>query len=280
MRPIAALFTFTVRQMLFSRKLWMTLLLLAAPSALIVTIRSVAPPVEDAGELWDRYHGSVQFLLVMVIIPLVCMVYGVGLIGSEVEGHTLAHLITRRMRRATVLLVKFAATALVLVVLSELALAALYACALAGYDVSSLTGAAPAHAHWSPGRDLLGYMATIPAGVVGFLAVFTLIGLLTAQPLALSVFYLIAMEVVMGNVPTGAQAYTLLHAQRVAMVYAIPELSDLFHHAEISAGLHDRLFPEGATGLPQLLGVVLAALVLSIVLVTVRELMPTKVARE
>ncbi len=280
MRPIAALFGFTIRQMLLSRKIWMTLLLLAAPCALILTIRSVAPPVEDAKELWEMYHVSVQFLLVMVILPLVCMVHGVGLIGSEVEGRTLVHLITRRLRRSTVLLVKYVATALLLAVLCDLALLALYCCTFARQDLPTLIAEAPSYTDWAPARELLCYLAIIPAGIVGFLAIFTLIGLLTAQPLALSVFYLIIVELIMGNIPAETQAYSLLHPLRLMMIAAIPKLINLFHEAEMSVEVFARLYPEGATGLPQLFGVVLVALVLSTLLVTIRELMPAKVIRE
>ncbi len=280
MRPIAALFGFTIRQTLLNRKVWMTVVLLVAPSALILIIRSAAPPMKDAAELWEIHHATVQFLLVMVILPLVCMVHGVGLIGSEVEGHTLVHLITRRMRRGTVLLVKFVATALLLAVLCDLALLALYLCTFTGRDLPTLIAEAPSYTSWTPVRDLVCYLAIIPAGVVGFLAIFTLIGLLTAQPLALSVFYLIIVELIMGNIPAGTQAYSLLHPLRVMMVGAIPKLISLFYEMEMSAEVRARLYPEGASGLPQLFGVVLVALVLSTLLVTIRELMPAKVIRE
>jgi len=44
--------------------------------------------------------------------------------------------------------------------------------------------------------------------------------------------------------------------------------------------LRDRLYPEGGTGLPTLLGVVVVALALAVMLATLRELVPKKIARE
>jgi len=78
------------------------------------------------------------FMLFPVVLPLVCLLYGSGLIGSEVEGRTLVYLVTRQMRRQTVLLVRFVAVALFLVVLLDLAVVAVHLCTVAGRDIASL----------------------------------------------------------------------------------------------------------------------------------------------
>jgi ABC-2 type transport system permease protein len=278
MTPMAALFGFTIRQTLLSRRIWLTLLLLAGPSALIVLVRAFAPAMTTADKLWEQYHGSLQFLLIPIILPLVCLVHGTGLIGSEVEGKTLVYLITRRMRRATVLLVKFVATGLVLAVLCDVAVLGVHVSTFAGQDVSALASHAPTYASWKPGHDLLCYLAVIPAGVAGFLAVFTLIGLLTRQALGLSVFYLIVVELIVGNVPAGVRANTLLHTLRETLAGAIPRLARIF--PDLPPDLRERLYPAGGTGLPALAIVVFVALALAGLLVSRRELMPSKIARE
>ena len=136
MGPIATLFLFTIRQTLWSRKIWLSLLVLSGPSALLLLIRNLAQhSMQGVEPLWQMYHVMVQFFLVMGLIPLVCMIYGTALIGAEVESRTFVYLITRRMRRGTVLLVKFIATALVLAVLCDLALVSVHLCALAGRDL-------------------------------------------------------------------------------------------------------------------------------------------------
>ena len=117
MGPILALFNFTMRQTLLHRRVWLAVLILAAPCVLHVAIRAVAPPIDEPQDMWEVYHVSALFLLMSVLIPLVCMVYGTALVGADVEAGTMVYLITRRMRRATVLLVKFVATSLVLAVL-------------------------------------------------------------------------------------------------------------------------------------------------------------------
>jgi len=100
MGPIAALFSFAIRQTLVNRKIWLTVLMLAAPCILVLVIRSVAPPIREAKSLWEMYHVLAHVLLVWVLVPLVCMMHGTALIGAEAEAGTIVHLITRRLRRS------------------------------------------------------------------------------------------------------------------------------------------------------------------------------------
>ncbi len=276
MRPIAALFLFTIRQTLLSRKIWMTVLLLAAPSALLLLIRCFAPPLKSAKELWEMYHVLTQFFLIMGLVPLVCLVHGTALIGAEVEARTMVYLITRRMRRATVLVVKFAATALVLAVLCDLAMIAVHFSALGGRNMTSIIAQSD-YGDWGPTGDLFCYLRVIPLAVLGFLAIFSLFGLLTAKPLSLSVLYLVTFELVLSNLPIRARVYTLLHQVRAIMAGPMPRVPDLY---ELSFEMRTELYAQNATAWPELLGVVLVAVILSCILVTLRELLPAKVSRE
>ena len=277
MGPIVALFKFTLFQKLVDRKIWLTLLLLASPCALVLLIRNFALDNAAPRELWETYHVPVQFLLMMVVLPLVCMLHGVSMITAEVEGQTLVYLITRRMRRATVLIVKFVATFLVLAVLSDLAMVALHMCNLAGLDERTRQAITGVHGGWNPASDLQWYLLiTIPAGVVGFLAIFTLIGMITAKPLSLSIFYIIVVELILSNLPIGARVYSLMHQVRVMSAGHIPNVSSLY---ELPPDLLP-LYASDQSGIPGFCGIVIVALVLSTVLVTIRELMPAKMSRE
>ena len=162
MGPITALFNFTIRQTLVNRKIWLTLLILAGPCALVILIRGFADPPPRGDDLWEMYHVLVQFFLVMGLVPLICLVHGTSLVGADVESRTVLYLITRRMRRATVFLVKFIATALVLVGLCDLGMIALHLCVMVGQEAPSAT----AGASWNPAHDLRCYLWTIPTAVV------------------------------------------------------------------------------------------------------------------
>ena len=181
MGPIVALFNFTLRQTLGNRKIWLSLLILAAPCALMLLIRNFEPETPKARTLWEMYHVPAQFFLGMVLVPLVCLVHGTALIGAEVEAKTIVYLITRRMRRSTVLLVKFIATALVLAVLCDLGMVALHYCTLAGRDLPGII-AGSHYADWNPAGELRHYLMIIPLEVLCFLAIFNLIGLMLSFP--------------------------------------------------------------------------------------------------
>jgi len=274
---MAALFLFTIRQTLLSRKIWLTVLLLGAPCVLLVIIRCSVPPLRSARELWEMYHVPAQFFLTMGLIPLVCMVHGTALIGAEVEARTMVYLITRRMRRATVFVVKFAATAVVLAALCDLAMIGIHFCVLAGRDASTIIEQSVNYRTWDPSSDLFCYLWVLPLAVLAFLAIFSLFGLLTSRPLSLSVFYLVAFELVLSNIPIRARMYTLLHQIRATMAGPMPQVPDLY---ELPWDLRMELYAQHNTAWPDLLVIVLVAVVLSSILVTWRELLPAKVSRE
>jgi ABC-type transport system involved in multi-copper enzyme maturation permease subunit len=274
---IAALFFFTIRQMLRDAKFWVVGVVLLLPCGLVLTIRYFAPPIKSFEPLWQFYHAAVQFMFLLGLLPLACMIYGTGLIGAETESRTIGYLITRRLRRRTVLLTKFIATALVLAMLGAAALAALHALTVTGHDWVSLAAKSGALADWNPMYDLRVYLGVTALGVVGFLAIFSLIGVLTAKPLALSVIYMVIVELVISNLPVGARAYSLMHQLRLTAAGSIPRLTKLF---QLPPELTQQFYPTGGSGVAGVLIVAGAALALGCVLVTIRELTPAKVARD
>lgn len=267
MTATIALFRFTIRQALLDIKFWLVVAALFFPCLLAATIRYFGPPM-DVQEAWKLYHGLVQFMFLMGLIPLACMVYGSGLIGSEVESRTITYLITRTLKRRTILLVRFAALFIVLTAACVVALGALNACMIAGQEWSNSIFAADGP--WDPVHDLKVYLLLSPAAVAGFLAVFTFIGLLAARPLALSLIYFVIFELVVANVPAAVSKYSLLHQLRGWAVSAIPPLNNL--NPEL-------LLPDEG-GLRNVALVVLAALLISSILITRKELVPHKVAKD
>lgn len=274
---IAALFLFTIRQMLRDAKFWAVAAALFLPCALALLIQHFHPPINNLAPAWYLYHGLSQFMFLMGLLPLACMIYGTGLIGTEAESKTIGYLITRRLHRRTVLLTKFAATALVLIAACTIASVAIYASVVFRLDWPSLAPKSAALAHWAPAQELIVYLSVTALGVIGFLAIFSFIGLLTAKPLAMSVFYMVVVELVIGNLPARARAYSLIHQLRVSAAASIPRLANLF---ELPSDLGAQLFPADGSGVPEVLIASAAALVLACVLVSVRELTPSKVARD
>ena len=273
---IAALFFFTIRQMLRDAKFWGVAAVCLLPCVLTIAIRHFAFSPVNLEQPWTLYHGLLQFMFLMGLLPLACMIYGTALVAADAESRTIGYLITRRLRRRTVVLTRYLATALVIALLGASAVLALHASVLTGLDLESLAKM-PKLGAWNPAHDLTVYLYATVLGVVGFLAVFSLIGLLTAKPLALSVFYMVVFELVISNLPVGAREYSLSHQLRVTIAGKIPNVTRLF---ELPRDLCATLYPPGASGLTSVLVVACAALILACVLATTHELTPTKVARD
>jgi|CXWL01.1.fsa_nt_gi ABC-type transport system involved in multi-copper enzyme maturation permease subunit len=267
MNAILALFSFTLRQSLRDLKFWLVVAVLLLPCVIIGLIRYFGP-VPKVTQAWMLYHGLVQFMLLMGMIPLVSMIYGSGLIGAEVESRTICYLITRTLRRRTVLVTRFAAVFLVLTVTCYAALGALHVCVLAGQPWASSMFASIKD--WNMARDLGVYLAIIPLAVAGFLAIFTLIGLVATKPLALSLAYYVLFELVLGNVPAAVSRYSVVRQLRGWVVDRIPELTQM----------NPELFVADVGGLWNILIVTIAALILACVCIGRRELVPHKVARD
>ncbi len=267
MRPMLALFRLTVRQTLVQRQIWFGVLLLVSPAAITILIRYFGSP-PSAEAQWERYHGPAQVLLIDIGIPLLCMLNGIALIASETESRTIIYLLTRRMRRATVLLVRFVAVALVLAVLSELSMIAHHLCATVGVPPPATGSLA-----WRPNDALVGYLVVIPVAVVTFLAVFTAVGLILTRALSISIIYLIFFEMGLGNAPITGRVYTITHQLRLLSVDLMPNVKRFF---QLPPAVREAVFPAGATGLFALTAVVVISLLIAGILISVRELLPAK----
>lgn len=267
MTAIIALFLFTVRQSLRDMKFWLVVAALFLPCLLVGVIRYFGPP-QKVDTAWALYHGLIQFMFLLGLIPLACMIYGTGLIGAEVDARTITYLITRSLKRRTLLIVRFAAVFAVLIFACYVSLAALHVCVLSGQDwATSVFGASD---EWNPLIELRLYACMVPVAVAGFLSVFTLIGILVSRPLAWSLVYFVMFELVVGNIPAAVSKYSLARQLRGWVVSVIPELSKL----------NPQILLPDSNGLWNVGVVVLCALILSCIGIGRRELVPHKVARD
>ncbi len=275
--PMLALFSFTIRRMLGDWKFWGLAAAMLLPCILALLIRRFAPPINALTPAWNLYHNMFHFMFLMGLVPMSCMIYGNGLIVAEAETRTVGYLITRRLRRRTVLLTRFVAAAVVLAALTVATAAAMHFAILGGHNWAVLAANTPTLASWNPYEDLKVYLVVAALGAIVFLAVFTLIGLLSAKPLVLSVSYLVIVEFVISNLPVAARTYSVLHQLRAMVVNANPQLVTLF---QLPPDVASRVFPPGDSGYYAWSLIVGVALIVACLLVTSRELVPSKVARD
>lgn len=271
---MVALFNFTIRQTFFQKKIWFTLLLLVLPMGLTLMMRNLSP-AENGEDLWEMFHIGVNSFIFSMILPLTTMLHGTALIGAEADGGTLAYLLTRKLRRSTVLLTKYAAMVIVLTVLVSAALLAEYCAVFVGIDVEAL-GSPHGHA-WHPFTELLTYLLVTPFAVAAFLSIYVLIGLVSAKPLIASIMYTIVVEMFLANLPIGVRVYSVAHHLRMAIISRIPDLISVYREfTDIQEGAV--ISTKGGIGV--LIGIILGALTLGCLLMSSRELIAAKVGSD
>lgn len=265
------LFAFTVWQTLRQNKIWLTAALLAFPAVIMLVARYATDGLTVA-KTWEVYHGVALFVLLMALLPLICMLYGTALIGADVEQRTLVHLTTRKLRRATVLVVRYVAVWCLLTILFGLATLLLYVAAVTFVQF-------PPDATWQPRADLWSYLGVVPLGVAAYLAMFTLLSLAFARPLIVSMIYLAAFELILANWPVPARRLSINHALRLTLVNKIEGIQSL-GSLDLPPFVRDLVYPPNATGVWTLVIVAAVLLGLACVLISARELVPAKVGRD
>lgn len=265
------LFTFSLRQALFQRQVLFQVLLLAAPCALAGHMRHFAAGRQGV-RLWMAYHEPMQ-LLFGLILPLLAMLAGAALLGPEIESRTVLYLITRRLGRRRVWLVRFAALAVAVTLLSEAAAALLFSIVFGASDLPEFS----TRYQWTPLAEWGRYALLIPVTVIVYLAVFSLISLVVARPIALSILYLILVELAVARLPFPARAYTITHQIQALMTRHIDRVHRLVNLSDqLKAQLLSETWPAWT-----IIGIIIAVCVItSCVLVARRELVPAKLARD
>ena len=116
----------------------------------------------------------------------------------------------------------------------------------------------------------------MPLVVVGYLAVFSVIGIALTRPLTASLTYFLVIELILGNLPAKIRTYTISHQIRLEVLDAMPDVFDLIAPRMI----REDLFPPDARGFAVLAGVVIGSLIFSTLWVSKRELLSSHLARE
>jgi ABC-2 type transport system permease protein len=187
-----AVFGLSFERLFWSRRslLMGTLLCLPVAFGLLYRLVLVAKlPPRLSG--FDLYGSVVALYYLRNVVPLAALFYGTALVTDEVEERTITYLFTRPIRRASILLGKFAAylaTTLCLV------LPATAVCYLLLTTTSGLPGAS---AH---GTTLVRDLFALAMGLVVYGALFTCAGVVLKRPMIPGLLFLFVWELV-ANLP-------------------------------------------------------------------------------
>jgi len=137
-----------------------------------------------------------------VLLPVITLIVGTGVLGSEVDDGTIVHILTKPLPRRDIILAKLGVAVLVSTVTTAVPLF------IAGWLASG----------WKLGAGLA---VAAAVGTCAYTAFFLLLSLLTRRPVLLGLVYILIWEGLLGRFVTGTRVlsidqYVLTIADRIA----------------------------------------------------------------
>lgn len=180
----------TVRGVLGRRRIWLMILLAALPVgvALIIRLSGGHPNVETI----------LDTLVVRTVMPLLALVLGTSVLGSELEDGTAVYLMVKPVPRWRILLAKMAVAAGITV---ALVFPATVATALLTGGRGALTVA-----------ESLGYALAVSAGGAAYACAFVALSAFTGRALILGLFYVLIWEGTLASLLEGTRFLSIRQA--------------------------------------------------------------------
>ena len=178
----------TLRALLGRRRTLLMLLLAAIPILVGLIVRANGTGVRDVGSTLDG-------LVIRVVLPLVALVFGTAALGSELEDGTAVHLLTKPIRRSTIVLAK-------ITVAGTLTAAMLVpSTVLAGILLAR------------SGTDHLATTFAIALGVIAgsfvYVAIFVALSVVTSRGLLIGLGYALIWEGILAGLLPGSQIFSV-----------------------------------------------------------------------
>ncbi|HEX9040681.1 MAG TPA: ABC transporter permease [Trebonia sp.] len=166
-------------------------ILFAVPAVILIALTLVLRASHPAALVWpDHVLGDFGF---SVLLPLTALIIGTGVLGAEIDDGSVVHLLATPVRRADVIITKFAVAA---------GLTALFAA------VPELIAGLLA-----PHSAKLAFALFVGAlvGSAVYCAVFVLASVLTTRAIAFGLLYVAIWEGVLGNLVGGVRILSIAH---------------------------------------------------------------------
>ncbi len=248
-------FAATLPRLLRSRRTWLVAFLAFAPAAFaLIAARLSSKPSPGLMAVAVGW-----MFLAQVVVPLASLILASAAVAEEVEDRTLTYLFTRPMPRPALLLGRWAAITLVLVVLFAASTWAFVAAA------STARGEGPAIGEGVAGPLLAGVLA----GVCAYGALAASLGAFVKHPIVVGLAYAFAVEGFLANLPGRNQLLTVqYHVRSLIAAHGSP----LWSKAE---GFTATGFEDGTTAILVLGGITVGALALGSWRIARREFLVT-----
>jgi ABC-2 type transport system permease protein len=196
----------TVRATLSRRRA----LLFAVPAVILIALTLILRASHPAGAAWPvNVLGTFGF---SVLLPLTALIIGTGVLGAEIDDGSVVHLLATPVRRADVIVTKFAVAT---------ALTALFAAV-----PELIAGLLAPHS----GKLALALFAGALVGSVVYSAVFVLASVVTTRAIAFGLLYVAIWEGALSNVVGGVRILSIAH-------YALGVVNAIYPDQNLQAGL-------------------------------------------
>jgi len=178
----------TLRALLGRRRTLLMLLLAGIPVLVGLIVRANGAGIRDVGATLDG-------LMIRVVLPLVALVFGTAALGSELEDGTAVHILTKPIRRSTIVLAKVS-------VAGTLTAAMLVpSTVLAGILLAR------------SGTDSLGTSFALAIGVLAgsyiYVSIFVALSIVTSRGLLLGLGYALIWEGLLAGLLPGSQVFSV-----------------------------------------------------------------------
>ncbi len=178
----------TIRALLGRRRTLLMLLLAGVPIIVGLLVRANGTGVREVGAVLDG-------LVIRVVLPLVALVFGTAALGSELEDGTAVHLLTKPIRRSTIVVAK------VVVAGSLTAVMLVPSTVLAGLLLARPT-ADPVAATFAIALGVL-------VGSYVYVAIFVALSIVTSRGLLIGLGYALIWEGILAGLLPGSQIFSV-----------------------------------------------------------------------
>src|ERR1700722_10699522 len=184
--------------------------LFAVPAVILVALTLVLRASHPAGAPWpDNVLGNFGF---SVLLPLTSLIIGTGVLGAEIDDGSVVHLLATPVRRADVIITKFAVA---------VGLTALFAAV-----PELIAGLLAPHA----GKLAWALFVGALVGAVVYSAVFVLASVVTTRAIAFGLLYVAIWEGLLSNLVGGVRILSIAH-------YSLGVANAIYPDKNLGAGL-------------------------------------------
>lgn len=200
LRGARGVFDVALEGMVWTRRSLLLVLLMGLPVAFALLYRALLAGRMKAGlSGFELYGLVVTVYYVRNVLPLAALFYASALVADEVEGKTLTYLLTRPLRRGSILLGKFGAYLVTALALALPATVVSYALLTTAQGLPGLSAGA---------TDLVRDLGVMALALLAYGGLFTLMGVVLRRPVIPGLFFVFGWEL-LANLPGYMPRFTI-----------------------------------------------------------------------